>query len=585
MPKPPSKGGAESHGQPKPAPSNPRLTRSAAQAVANGKPISQQTETGNDVAAPATNRVTSTTITILQPIVEALNRILDGEDSSERIIEGVFRYIRESEKTERVTRERQEVQAEVSALRKAFKADLGKMHDDLAIRLDGITSVINVTLETSEKALNVTEEIKGNTSDIISKLGRVTNVADKIADTTQSYRDVLVTRQAQTHKVSVPPKVLGDMERKAKQILIDIFDEEGNNTMDKSLTELLDKANEVLGKMSDMDKPKEVKAEAAHKTRKNAILLTLNSKEAVNWIRDPSNEVTFADAFSKGAHIREREYTLVTPGVPLTFDPGNAEHLREIEEANSLPKHIIRKARWIKPAERRRKGQTLAHAILTVTSVNSANTLIKDGIRICGSLLRPTKQKVEPVQCMKCRRWGHFVDRCLESEDTCGTCGEKHRTDACKNSSKLHCVSCNASSHSSWDRSCPEFIRRCAALDERNPVNNMPFFPAEQDWTLALDHRPSRIPLDERFPAKFAVNSLPVLDPKARQRRKGPSSAGKPTSNNPNLIPVPERNRYGIKEPGELANDGEGFPGWMREPLPERGNTEGDVTQQSNPWI
>ena len=133
MPKPPSKGGAESHGQPKPAPSNTRLTRSAAQAVANGKPISQQTEARNDVAAPATNRVTSTTITILQPIVEALNRILDGEDSSERIIEGVFRYIRESEKTERVTRERQEVQAEVSALRKAFKADLGKIHDDLAI--------------------------------------------------------------------------------------------------------------------------------------------------------------------------------------------------------------------------------------------------------------------------------------------------------------------------------------------------------------------------------------------------------------------------------------------------------------------
>jgi hypothetical protein len=88
----------------------------------------------------------------------------------------------------------------------------------------------------------------------------------------------------------------------------------------------------------------------------------------------------------------------------------------------------------------------------------------------------------------------------------------------------------------------------------------MPFFPAEQDWTLALDHRPSRIPLDERFPAKFVVNSLLVLDPRVRQCRKGPNNVGKPTPNNPNLIPVPGKNRFSNKEPGELANDREGIP-------------------------
>ena len=601
MPKPPTKGGAESHAQPKPAPSNPRLTRSSAQAVASSKPASQHNITNElsskehnkdrnaeettDVATPAANRITSTPITLLQPIVEALNKILDGEGSMEHIIDGIFRYIRESGKAERITREKREIQAEVSALQKAFRADLGRMQDDLAMRLDGITSTINVTLETTEKVLNITEGIKGSSSDIISKIGKVTNVADKIADTTQSYRDALVSKQAQTHKASAPPRILGDMERRAKQILVDIYDEEGNNTLEKSLAELVDKANEALDKMSNMDKPETVKVEAALKTKKNAILLTLNSKEAANWIREPSNEVTFADAFSKGAHIREREYILVAPRVLLTFDPENPDHLREIEETNSLPKLIIRKARWIKPAERRRKGQTLAHAILTITSVNAANLLIKDGLRICGSMVRPTKQKLEPAQCMKCRRWGHFADRCLESEDTCGTCGEKHRTNACKNSTKLHCVLCNVNTHTSWDRSCPEFIRRCAAIDEHNPINSMPFFPAEQDWTLALDHRPSRIPLDERFPAKYAVNSLPILDPKAKQRRKGQNNVGKPTPNNPNLIPVPEKNRYANKEPGELADDEEGIPVQFREPLPMIGNSEGDVTQQTPTWI
>ena len=603
MPKPPIKGGAEAQSQPRPAPLNPRITRSATatQAVANGKPISQQSTTANelitnvqnrkdksaeanDVAAPEGRRIVTTSVALLQPIVDALNKMLDGEDTPERIIDGIFSYVRGAEKTERATRERLEIQMEVSALRKAFKADIGKLQENLTVQLNGITSITNVTLESTEKVLKVSEEVKGSANDIINKLGNVTNVADKIAVTTQSYRDVLVAGQTSAPKASVDPKILGDMDCRAKQILVDIFDEEGNNTLEKSLTELIAKANEALDNMSDAGKPEKVKVETALKTKRNAVLLTLNSKEAAAWVREAGNEETFANAFSKGAHIREREYILVAPRVPLTFEPENPSHLREIEEANSLPSRVIRKARWIKPTERRRAGQTQAHATLTVTSVDVANKLIKDGIGICSRLIRPTKQKQEPIQCMKCRRWGHFADKCLESEDTCGTCGEKHHTNACTNSSKTHCVSCNANSHTSWDRLCPEFIRRCAAIDERNPVNSMPFFPTEQDWTLACDHRPSRIPLEERFPAKFAVNSLPVLGQRLRQHRKGPNNAGKHMSNNPNLIPVPEKIRYGTKEPGELADVEEGIPDWMREPIPERGHAEGDVIQQSESW-
>jgi hypothetical protein len=93
--------------------------------------------------------------------------------------------------------------------------------------------------------------------------------------------------------------------------------------------------------MSDADKPETVKVKATLKTKKNAILLTLNSKEVANWIREPGNEVTFTDNFSKGAHIWEREYILVAPRVLLTFDPENPDHLREIKETNALPKLII----------------------------------------------------------------------------------------------------------------------------------------------------------------------------------------------------------------------------------------------------
>jgi len=430
MSKPPNKGGTEGQTQPKLVPGNPRTTRSstATQAAAKGKPLSQQSITKetnskeqskeekaadvNDVAvpvpavAPGTHRIAITKVMLLQPIVEALNRILDGDDSTERIIDGMFKYIKDSEREERKSREakeRKEVQDKVSSLRKGFRADLVKFSENLSMRLNGITSVMNVTLEATKKAAKVTEEIKGSTLDIISKLGKVTNIVDKIADTTQSYCDVLTARQTPTHKANADPKVLGDMDHRVKQLLMDIYGNKGNTTLEKSLTELISKANEVLDGMSDADKPEKVKVEAVLKTKKNAVLLTLNSKEAAEWIREVGNEETFADAFSKGAHIRDREYILVVPRVPLTFEPENQLHLREIEEANSLPTRIIRKVRWIKPAACRQTDQTHAHAILTIALVNTANKLIKDGLGICGSLIRPTKQKQEPIQCMKCR--------------------------------------------------------------------------------------------------------------------------------------------------------------------------------------
>ena len=259
----------------------------------------------------------------------------------------------------------------------------------------------------------------------------------------------------------------------------------------------------------------------------------------------------------------DREYSLVAPSIPLTFEPDNAAHLREIEEVNNLPSCAIRKARWIKPTSRRRPGQTHAFAILSVASVDAANKLIKDGVVICGGLIRPSKQKQEPVQCMKCRRWGHFAAHCLEVDDTCGTCGANHRTNNCENKEKHHCVSCGDNTHASWDRACPEFNRRCAILDERNPDNSMPFFPTEQEWTLVS--RPIRIPLADRFPVAYAVNSLQGSNPQAYQRKTLAQRRAKTTRGNPNRIPLPARNSRVPKEAGELSEH-TGNPSWLREP-------------------
>jgi hypothetical protein len=109
------------------------------------------------------------------------------------------------------------------------------------------------------------------------------------------------------------------------------------------------------------------------------------------------NEETFANAFSKGVHIWDREYNLIVPRVSLTFNPKKEADLGEIEKVNGLPTHIILKAKWIKLAECRRPSQTHAFMVLTVMSVDTANRLIRDSLGICGSHSRPTKQKQKPI--------------------------------------------------------------------------------------------------------------------------------------------------------------------------------------------
>ena len=339
---------------------------------------------------------------------------------------------------------------------------------------------------------------------------------------------------------------------------MDIYDKDDNYILTKSLTAIIEKANEAIAGIQDASKPKNIKVIAALKTRGKAVLLTLNSKEAVNWIRESSNEIEFANAFSPEAHIRARTYNLIVPRVPITFEPSDDKHLCKVEEVNELDKNTIHKARWIKPLERRRPKQIHAYAIITLFSVDSANTLIRDRLVICGTKIRPVKQKFEPIQCIKCRGWGHLAAECPSEKDICGNCGEEHRTNACKNRNKPHCVACKESTHASWSRDCPKFIRRCMIYNKRNLENAMPYFPTEHDWSLTV--WPSSLPMVDRFPAKYAINALPNMSSRQSLRPRQPykgqkrGTGDKSGCENPNLIPISLNHP---REEGELSSSSE----------------------------
>ncbi len=518
-------------------------------------------------------------------IAEMLAAIIQSgklDPSTKQEVVKVIKIAREAESKAEVKGTGTTEQAQVSAIREAILKDLVELHNSLEKKIHRVQEGCGTIIEGTNKVLKEVAEAKTDTKDLTSKVDKVSDATDKFVSGTNSYRDALLAKPPPTSRANADPKVLNDMDRKAKQILVDIFDKEGDNILMKSLTSIIVKANEAIEDIKDGSKPKDIKVVAAFKTRRQAVLLTLNSKEAANWIREPLNEMEFTKSFSTDSHIRERTFNLIAPRVPITLEPSDDKHLHEIEEANSLNANSIRRARWIKPVERRRLEQTHAYAIITLTSADTANILIRDGLYICGTKVRPTKQKQEPIQCMKCRNWGHFASECTSAKDVCGNCGEGHRTSACKNRAKLYCAACKENTHASWSRNCPEFNRRCQIVDGRNPENAMPYFPTEHDWTLTV--RPNSMPLEDRFPAKYTVNALPSMGgwqqvSKPHQQRKG-QKRGTMDQNgreNPNLIPIPS-NR--AREAGELMDGGDDR-WWQAEPSDSATGVE--ITDETSP--
>jgi hypothetical protein len=204
---------------------------------------------------------------------------------------------------------------------------------------------------------------------------------------------------SRTNRDVTDGRVLIDAERKAKQIMIIIKDTDSSMINTDILKE---KANGILVKIKGNDHPKTVEVETIIRVFNGGTLLHLNSKEAAKWIKDPIVEEDFFKKFAKDAYIKECPHNILLQGVPITFDPGNENHLREIKEANRLIKYSLLRAKWIKPEGRRCTGQTHAHATASIFLASTANRLIKEGLDIFGIKIRPERLKQEPLQCLWC---------------------------------------------------------------------------------------------------------------------------------------------------------------------------------------
>ena len=141
---------------------------------------------------------------------------------------------------------------------------------------------------------------------------KVNDTMDKIANTTSTYCDALMARDANPIRSNADPKVLNNLDRRARQVMIGHSLNEENSTLGTSLLDLKDKANRIVTEIDDPTRPEVVTVENVTRTRNGSLLLLFNSKEAADWLRESDVEGKFLDKFAIGASIKGRSFSVMS---------------------------------------------------------------------------------------------------------------------------------------------------------------------------------------------------------------------------------------------------------------------------------
>ena len=395
--------------QPSPSPlarePNKVKTRSAADTLAQTKAPADLTEARKTLNAyHLLPENAPCTVQTLACVLHTLAQTYKMPENMSRVINHVAELMHYADQQ----RSRNESENALRDVVKDLQSNLSAKLDSKLLALEkklNLPSPAQKQLESTAKELeSAVESIKASTKDMGKSLAQITNTNSQLENTATSYKEVLLKsneQQVQPRNLDSPsqtdPRILRDVERKSRQILVNTCDPKIN---DVSNNEIKEKVTNAIKAITKPTPPKDITILDVSKLWKGEFTVIFKDKEIINWLQDIKVEFDFVTGIAPDATITKRVFPILAPRIPLTFDPTNGDHLREIEECNNFPMGTVEKARWIKPANRRAPGQTAAHAILTIKDISLANTCIRDGISICGLRVWPTRLKHEPMQCV-----------------------------------------------------------------------------------------------------------------------------------------------------------------------------------------
>ena len=342
-------------------------------------------------------------------------------------------------------------------VKEAFDSQTTEFTSDMKMLIEDAKDKINIHLKESEdRLLKIVNEVTSQTKQAQPN----------------SYAAILATPPPHAN-----PKIAAKEGIKARQFLIEGI----NNTKLAHLDafQLKTELNKLLLEIGLTNG----KIRSASSLRNGGTLIELDSDDSTSWMTNQDNRNKFSNKIGPNVVFKTRAHSIIAFNVPIAINPDNIEHRHEICEANNLEHNIITTMRWIKPLNRRTPEQRTAHLILTLNSADAANRAITNGISICNRRCHVERTKREPIRCLKCQGWNHYAKDCIEKEDSCGNCANKHRTSQCPNPEERRCVSCKVGGHASWSRECPTFIKKSNEFNERNPENTLQYIPTSDPWT------------------------------------------------------------------------------------------------------
>jgi len=236
-----------------------------------------------------------------------------------------------------------------------FEKSISRGLDKLRIDIKSSIAEQYKSLGPPDSIIDVASTLKQVASDMNKSINEAKAATSKISEMAFSYKEALVNTATQftppnltKHQQMLPAANLGmllGLDKKARQILLDTKKGEDNFL---NIYEIKEK---VAAALANLNPPPLARIEVQQviKLRNGSMILQLKTKEAAEWLHNPTNEAAFTNKFNLDTCIREQVHPIMVPRIPITFDPSNPKHLREVEEINRLPEKTIKRARWIKP--------------------------------------------------------------------------------------------------------------------------------------------------------------------------------------------------------------------------------------------